>query len=41
MFPVVMTDKISQSEKLLEKAIQRKPLQELDLSKSSVSNLLF
>jgi len=41
MFRFVMTDKTSQSEKLLENAIQKKPLQQLDLSKCFVYNLIF
>jgi len=39
IFAVLMKDKRSQSEKLFQNTIQRKPLQELDLSKYSSFNL--
>jgi len=41
MFPFLMTNKTSQSEKLLDNAIQRKPLQQLNLNNSFVYNLIF
>jgi len=41
MFRFVMTDQTSQSEKLLKKAMQRKSLQQFDLSKCFVYNLIF
>jgi len=40
MFCLVVTNKRNQSDKLLQNVIQRKPLTELELSKSSVYKLI-